>query len=174
MGGTGCTSRPSLIDVGNSGTSIRLLAGWSAGFDWLTILAGDASIAERPMGRVTEPLRAMGAAIDGRGGGRRPPLVVRGGHLHGIDYRLPVASAQVKAAVLLAGLAADGPTTVREDVPTRAHTEELLARCGADLTIGPGSVTVRRSSTVTPRPGRGGRSFPGRVLDRGRLHRAGQ
>jgi 3-phosphoshikimate 1-carboxyvinyltransferase len=98
---------------------------------------------------VTEPLRAMGAAIDGRGGGQRPPLVVRGGHLHGIDYRLPVASAQVKAAVLLAGLAADGPTTVREDVPTRAHTEELLALCGADMTIEPGSVTVRRS-TLSP------------------------
>ncbi len=134
-----------VIDVGNSGTAIRLLAGWSAAFPWLTVLQGDASIAERPMGRVATPLRAMGARIDGRDDGRLPPLIVRGGGLSGIDYRLPVASAQVKAAILLAGLAADGATTVREDVPTRAHTEEMLAACGADLDVGTGWVTVRRS-----------------------------
>jgi 3-phosphoshikimate 1-carboxyvinyltransferase len=134
-----------VIDVGNSGTAIRLLAGWSAAFPWLTVLQGDASIAERPMGRVAAPLRAMGARIDGRDDGRLAPLIIRGGGLSGIDYRLPVASAQVKAAVLLAGLAADGATTVREDVPTRAHTEEMLAACGADLEVGPGWVTVRRS-----------------------------
>ncbi len=138
-----------VIDVGNSGTSIRLLAGWSAGFDWLTVLQGDRSIAQRPMARIAEPLRAMGASIDGRQGGRLAPLVVRGGHLHGIDYRLPVASAQVKAAILLAGLAADGETTVREDVATRAHTEEMLAACGADITVAPGAVSVRRS-TLSP------------------------
>jgi 3-phosphoshikimate 1-carboxyvinyltransferase len=135
-----------VLDVGNSGTGIRLLAGWSASFPWLTILQGDASIAERPMGRVADPLRAMGAAVDGRDRGCLPPLVIRGGDLHGIDYRLPVASAQVKAAILLAGLAADGETTVREDVPTRAHTEELLAASGADIEVGPGWATVRRSS----------------------------
>ena len=134
-----------VIDVGNSGTAIRLLAGWCAGFPFLTVLQGDASIGRRPMDRVAVPLRAMGATIDGRDGGRLPPLVVRGGNLHGIDYRLPVASAQVKAAVLLAGLAADGATTVREDVPTRTHTEELLARCGADISVVGGAVTVRRS-----------------------------
>ena len=138
-----------VIDVGNSGTSIRLLAGVCAGFGWLTVLQGDASIARRPMGRITEPLRAMGANIDGRHGGRLPPLVVRGGDLHGIDYRLPVASAQVKSAILLAGLAADGETTVREEVATRAHTEEMLAGCGADITVAPGVVTVRRS-TLSP------------------------
>ncbi len=135
-----------VIDVGNSGTGIRLLSGWSAAFAWLTVLQGDASIAERPMGRITEPLRAMGARIDGRQDGRLPPLVVRGGDLRGIDYRLPVASAQVKAAILLAGLSAEGETTVVEDVPTRAHTEELLAACGADIEVGAGWVTVRRSS----------------------------
>ena len=135
-----------VIDVGNSGTGIRLLAGWSAGFPWLTILQGDASIAERPMGRVADPLRAMGALVDGRHNGALPPLVVRGGGLRGIDYRLPVASAQVKTAVLLAGLSADGETTVREEVPTRAHTEELLAAGGADIDVGEGWVTVRRSS----------------------------
>jgi 3-phosphoshikimate 1-carboxyvinyltransferase len=138
-----------VIDVGNSGTGIRLLAGWSAAFPWLTVLTGDASIAHRPMARVAQPLRAMGAVIDGRDGGRLPPLAIRGGRLRGIDYQLPVASAQVKGAVLLAGLAAEGETTVREPVPVRAHTEELLARCGADIDVKPGVVTVRRS-TLSP------------------------
>jgi 3-phosphoshikimate 1-carboxyvinyltransferase len=136
----------SVIEVGNSGTAIRLLAGWSAGFPWLTVLQGDASIAGRPMGRVADPLRAMGARVDGRDRGRLPPLVVRGGELVGIDYRLPVASAQVKTAILLAGLSADGETTVREDVATRAHTEEMLTACGADIDVAPNSVTVRRSA----------------------------
>jgi 3-phosphoshikimate 1-carboxyvinyltransferase len=138
-----------VVDVGNSGTGIRLLAGWSAAFDWLTVLAGDASIARRPMDRVTEPLRAMGATVDGRQGGRLPPLIIRGGRLHGVDYAMPVASAQVKGAVLLAGLGAEGETTVRESVPVRAHTEELLAIFGADVSVGPGVVTVRRS-TLSP------------------------
>jgi len=132
-----------VIDVGNSGTGIRLLAGWAAGLDALSVLAGDASVARRPMDRVAGPLRAMGASIDGRDHGRLPPLVVRGGRLHGIDYRLPVPSAQVKGAVLLAGLAAEGVTTVREDVPTRAHTEELLAACGADVRVEEGAVHLR-------------------------------
>jgi 3-phosphoshikimate 1-carboxyvinyltransferase len=146
-GGRSRLREPSaVIDVGNSGTGIRLLAGWSAALPWLTVLQGDPSVAERPMGRVVEPLRAMGAVVDGRHGGRLPPLVIRGGALTGIDYRLPVASAQVKAAILLAGLAAEGDTTVREDVPTRAHTEEMLAACGADIEVSPGRVTVRRSA----------------------------
>lgn len=145
-GGSARMSEPgAVIDVGNSGTAIRLLAGWAAGLDGLTVLEGDASIARRPMDRIAEPLRAMGARIDGRQGGRLPPLVVRGGGLHGIDYRLPVPSAQVKGAVLLAGLAAAGETTVREAVPTRLHTEELLRLCGADLDLGDGVVTVRPS-----------------------------
>jgi 3-phosphoshikimate 1-carboxyvinyltransferase len=136
----------SVLDVGNSGTGIRLLAGWAAAMPWLTVLAGDESIAQRPMERVVTPLRQMGAAIDGRGDGRWPPLVIRGGDLHGIDFRPPVASAQVKGAVLLAGLTAKGATTVREDVPTRMHTEELMALFGADITIEPGASTVRPSS----------------------------
>ena len=135
----------SVVDVGNSGTAIRLLAGWAAGIDGLTVLEGDASIARRPMARVAAPLRAMGATVDGRSGGAYPPLVVRGGGLHGVEHRPAVASAQVKGCVLLAGLAADGETTVREPVPTRRHTEELLARFGADVDSGPGWATVRRS-----------------------------
>jgi 3-phosphoshikimate 1-carboxyvinyltransferase len=146
-GGTGRLHEPdTILDVGNAGTGIRLLAGWAAGLPWLTILSGDASVSARPMGRVVEPLRAMGARLDGRRGGSLAPLVVRGGGLHGIDYRPPVPSAQVKSAILLAGLAADGETTVREEVPTRAHTEDLLVRCGADITVVPGAVTVRRST----------------------------
>jgi 3-phosphoshikimate 1-carboxyvinyltransferase len=134
-----------VIDVGNSGTGIRLLAGWAATLDGISVLAGDASVAARPMDRVSTPLRLMGARIDGRGDGRFPPLVVRGGQLRGIDYAPPVASAQVKGAVLLAGLGASGETTVREQTPTRLHTEELLQLCGADITWAPGTATVRPS-----------------------------
>ena len=134
-----------VIDVGNSGTSIRLLAGLCAGFDWLTVLVGDESITGRPMDRVAEPLRRMGAAVDGRGHGRFAPLVVRGGGLSGIDHEPPVPSAQVKSAVLLAGLSAEGETVVREPVPTRAHTEEMLVACGADVDVGDGRVAVRPS-----------------------------
>jgi len=124
-----------VLEVGNSGTTLRLTAGLCAGFDWLTVLAGDASIARRPMDRIAEPLRRMGARVDGRDGGRLPPLTVRGGGLESIDYDMPVASAQVKSAILLAGLSAEGETVVREPVPTRAHTEEMLAEAGADILV---------------------------------------
>jgi 3-phosphoshikimate 1-carboxyvinyltransferase len=134
-----------VIDVGNSGTGIRLLTGWASAIDGLTIIAGDESIARRPMDRVVEPLRRMGARIDGREGGRFPPLSIRGGSLHGIEYRLPIPSAQVKGAILLAGISAEGETTVLEDAVTRAHTEELLAHCEADMSVSPGRVSVRRS-----------------------------
>ncbi|MDQ6799188.1 MAG: 3-phosphoshikimate 1-carboxyvinyltransferase [Actinomycetota bacterium] len=151
-GGTDRLHEPEcVLDVGNSGTGIRLLAGFCAGFDWLTVLAGDSSVAHRPMDRVVDPLRAMGALIDGREDGHYPPLTVRGGSLVGIDYTPPVASAQVKSAVLVAGLGAEGETVVREPVPTRAHTEELLALCEADAEVthdhggGGRAVRVRRS-----------------------------
>lgn len=138
------------VDVGNSGTTIRLLAGLCAGFDWTTVLAGDASIARRPMDRVADPLRLMGAEVTGSGdGGRLPPLTVRGGCLHGIDYEMPVASAQVKSAILLAGLCAEGETVVREAIATRAHTEEMLADAGADITVDEGVVRLR-PSTIHP------------------------
>lgn len=138
-----------VLDVGNSGTGIRLLAGYVAALDGLVVLEGDESIARRPMDRVAVPLRLMGASVDGRQGGRLPPLAVRGGRLSGIDYTLPVASAQVKSAVLLAGLGAEGATTVREAVPTRAHTEEMLAAAGADIEVRQGEA----GSSVTLRPG---------------------
>jgi 3-phosphoshikimate 1-carboxyvinyltransferase len=142
-----------VIDVGNSATGMRLLAGFVASFDWLTVLQGDASVARRPMARVLEPLRRMGARVDGRQGGTLPPLVVRGGGLAGIDYTPPVASAQVKSAVLLAGLGAADDTVVREPVLTRTHTEELLSAGGAKVDVTPegrGQVIRLRASTLSP------------------------
>jgi 3-phosphoshikimate 1-carboxyvinyltransferase len=145
-GGSGRLHEPeSVVDVGNSATAIRLLAGWCAPRPWLVVLQGDASIAQRPMDRVTTPLRLMGASVDGRDQGSRPPLAVRGGGLRGIDYTPPVASAQVKGAVLLAGLGAEGQTVLREPVPTRAHTEEMLIAFGADVEVEPGAVRIRPS-----------------------------
>ena len=113
------------------------------------MLQGDASIARRPMDRIAIPLRLMGAQVDGRDNGRYTPLVIRGGALHGIDYTAPVSSAQVKSAILLAGLAAAGETTVREPVRSRAHTEEMLAVRGADLDVD-GSTVHLRPSTLRP------------------------
>lgn len=140
-----------VIDLGNSGTGIRLLAGLCAGLPWLTVLQGDRSISRRPMDRVAGPLRQMGASVDGREQGRLPPLVVRGGNLRGIDLDLTVPSAQVKGAVLLAGLAANGPTVVRERVPTRAHSEEMLLACGAHIEVSPdGLTTTLKPSRLEP------------------------
>lgn len=136
---------PGPINVGNSGTTIRLLAGIAAGCRFTTVLGGDASVNRRPMDRVAEPLRLMGADVDGSDGGRRAPLRITGGALRGITYQPPVASAQVKGAVLLAGLFAAGETVVREPVATRAHTEEMLAAFGADVCLGAGEVAVRAS-----------------------------
>ena len=132
-----------VLDMGNSGTGIRLLAGLCAGLPGLSVLTGDASIRRRPMSRVAEPLRTMGAKVDGRDGGRLPPLAVRGGGLNGVDYDLPVASAQVKSAVLLAGLAAAGETVVRQPVVTRAHTEEMLVAAGVDVQVSTDGLVVR-------------------------------
>lgn len=139
------------IDAGNSGTTMRLLAGFCAPLAGRTVIAGDASLSSRPMDRVVTPLRAMGARIGGRDGGRLAPLEIDGGGLHGIDYALPIASAQVKGAVLLAGLGADGETVVREQARTRAHTEELLELAGANLAIEEGGRVVRvRRSELRP------------------------
>ncbi len=141
------------LECGNSGTSMRLLAGLVAGFPWETELVGDASLSARPMDRVAEPLDLMGAHVAGRGELCLPPLRVHGGELRGIDWMSKVASAQVKSAILLAGLSASGTTTVREAVTTRAHTEEMLADAGADITVEPwgeGRVVQVRASTLRP------------------------
>ncbi|BDG60629.1 3-phosphoshikimate 1-carboxyvinyltransferase [Caldinitratiruptor microaerophilus] len=120
-----------VLDVGNSGTTIRLLTGLLAGQRFFSVLTGDASIRRRPMGRVVRPLTEMGAEIRGRQGGERAPLAVQGRALRPVHYRSPVASAQVKSAVLLAGLTCEGETAVTEPAPSRDHTERMLAGFGA-------------------------------------------
>lgn len=122
-----------VLDVGNSGTTIRLLLGILANLPFHTTVIGDASIAKRPMGRVTEPLRQMGAKIDGRNNGNYTPLSIRGGGLKAIEFQSPVASAQVKSCVLLAGLAADGETAVIEPEESRNHTERMLRAFGYEV-----------------------------------------
>jgi len=131
---------PSVLDCRNSGTSIRLFVGLLAPQPFLSVLTGDASLRSRPMSRVIEPLQRMGAAIFGREGDSKAPIVVRGGPLNGGRYEIPVASAQVKSALLLAGLYADGETAVQEPFPTRDHTERMLRAMGANVRFGEGPV----------------------------------
>jgi len=130
------------LDAGNSGTTMRLLAGILAGQSFEAELTGDASLRSRPMDRIVEPLSQMGARIAALGDGRFPPLRITGGPLRGISYTLPVASAQVKSAVLLAGLFARGETTVVEPNPTRDHTERMLAALGAPVRRDDGRVSI--------------------------------
>jgi len=134
-GASGLREAEDAIDCGNSGTGMRMLAGLASGYDILTVLTGDASLRTRPMARVAEPLRAMGARIDGRDGGSTAPLVIRGGALRGITYELPVPSAQVKLALTLAGLNADGVTEIISPAPMRDHTERMLAALGSPVTV---------------------------------------
>lgn len=151
---------PEPLDCGNSGTAMRLLLGVLAGLDGYACLWGDGSLRDRPMDRVVGPLAAMGARIDGRAGSSLAPLGVRGGALRGLEQTPPVASAQVKSAILLAGLSAVGDTVVHEPLRTRAHTEEMLAQAGAgiEVTDRGGSRTIRLSPgplapTATSVPG---------------------
>jgi 3-phosphoshikimate 1-carboxyvinyltransferase len=122
-----------VLDLGNSGTSIRLLAGLLSGQPFFSVMTGDASLRSRPMRRVIDPLRQMGANISGCSGGERAPLAIQGGPLKGIRYALPVASAQVKSALLLAGLYAEGETDLSEPLPSRDHTERLFRHFGLPL-----------------------------------------
>ena len=138
IGSRGLREPASVLDARNSGTTMRLLAGLLAAQPFLSVISGDASLNERPMGRIIEPLARMGADITGRDAGRLAPLVIRGGPLRGIQYRMPAASAQVKSALLLAGLYAEGETVIEEPAPTRDHTERMLAKMGADLQFGEG------------------------------------
>ncbi len=135
------------LDCGNAGTLMRLLPGILAGQDGRFELVGDESLSARPMERIADPLRRMGARVETTQG--HAPLVVEGGTLAPIDYELPVASAQVKSAVLFAGLYAEGAeTTVVEPIPTRDHTERLLERAGARVERGPGRVSVRAAKRL--------------------------
>jgi 3-phosphoshikimate 1-carboxyvinyltransferase len=136
------------IDVGNAGTLMRLLPGWLAaqeGRSW--ILDGDASIRRRPVDRIAEPLRRMGARIDATDE-RFPPFTVHGSRLHAISYDMPVASAQVKSCVLMAGLVADGATTVLEPLPSRDHTERMLAAAGVSIHRNGRRVTVANTDEL--------------------------
>ena len=135
--GNGGFREPSdVIDCGNAGTAVRLIMGCAAGFPLTVSFTGDQSLRGRPMGRVLEPLARMGATWLGRDGGRLP-LTLKGGNLRGIEYRLPVASAQVKSAVLLAGLHAEGGVTVIEPALSRDHTERMLSAFGVSLRFTP-------------------------------------
>ena len=130
------------IDLGNSGTAMRLMAGLLSGQVFGSVLTGDASLTGRPMGRIIRPLTKMGAAIESDCDGT-PPLQISGGlRLHGVHYDLPVASAQVKSAVLLAGLYADGTTSVCEPAVTRDHTERMLRSMGATVAASSGTISM--------------------------------
>ncbi len=143
VGASGLRAPDGPLDLGNSGTAMRLMAGVLAGQEFDSVLTGDKSLTSRPMSRVIAPLTAMGAAIESDCDGT-PPLQISGGlRLHGIDYRLPIASAQVKSCVLLAGLSADGRTSVIEPAITRDHTERMLAAMGADIAVEGSRITVQ-------------------------------
>jgi len=162
----GLTKPEGILNVGNSGTTIRIISGILAGQVFETTITGDASIQKRPMRRIAEPLGRMGARVEGRegrdkreekgGGGKEiyPPLIISGGKLRSIEYKLPMASAQVKSCVLLAGLYAEGETTIIEPAPSRDHTERMLAYLGVPLRRFKNEIDLR-----------GGVSFEGREIE---------
>ena len=135
VGLTGLEKPKDVLDVGNSGTTIRLLSGILAGNDFESILIGDESIAKRPMKRVTDPLREMGCRIEGKDDANYTPIKIYGGNLNGIDYKMPVSSAQVKSALILASLYANNSSIIREKSRSRNHTEIMLNSFGADIKV---------------------------------------
>jgi len=142
VGLRGLKAPEGVLDAGNSGTAVRLMTGVLAGQSFASTLDGDASLRRRPMRRVVEPVRRMGARVEGRDGGEYLPLTIHGGALHGIDHVSPVASAQVKSCVLLAGLYAEGLTCVREPRPSRDHTERMLPLFGQPVEVRDNAVTL--------------------------------
>ena len=125
-----------VIDCGNSGTTVRLIAGILAGNPFFSTLTGDASLRQRPMARVVAPLQTMGADISGRAGDTRLPVAIKGGNLNALHYEMPVASAQVKSCLVLAGLYANGVTSITEPYKSRDHTEKMLSSMGANIESG--------------------------------------
>lgn len=153
-GTEGLREAESVLDVGNSGTTARLLMGIISGLPFHSVIIGDASIGKRPMKRVTKPLKMMGAQIDGREDATYTPISIRGGSLKGITYESPVSSAQVKSSILLAGLFAEGKTTISEPEKSRDHTERMLKAFGCELEVDGNTVSIRggqhlKSTTVT-------------------------
>lgn len=147
----GWTEPDAVLDTGNSGTTTRLMLGLLAGTSFHSVAAGDDSIAKRPMKRIVDPLRLMGADIRGRSDGRFTPLAIQGTRLAGIHYTLPVASAQVKSAILLAALNADGKTIIEEPVATRDHTEIMLRHFGADIKRNENIIEMTGGQTLSAR-----------------------
>ncbi len=131
-----------VIDAGNSGTTARILSGLLSGQRFFSVITGDASLRTRPMARVVEPLKMMGAQIWGREEGRLIPLAIKGGGLSSIDYESSISSAQVKSAILFAAIYAKGTTTVKEPIKSRDHTERMLSAFGADIKVEDTEVTV--------------------------------
>ncbi len=142
-GWEGLRQAPDTIDCGNSGTTMRLLSGLLSGQPFISRLDGDSSLRQRPMQRVIDPLTMMGAKIISKTFDGRAPLEIQGGELCGIEYRMPIASAQVKSAILLAALQADGLTTVREPLKSRDHTEVMLRGFGAEVSVNCTTVALR-------------------------------
>ncbi|WHY75874.1 3-phosphoshikimate 1-carboxyvinyltransferase [Neobacillus sp. WH10] len=145
----GLTEPDGVLDVGNSGTTIRLLMGILAGRPFFSTLVGDESIGKRPMTRVTGPLTRMGAWLDGRKNGAFTPISIRGGQLNPFHYELPVASAQVKSALILAGLQAAGESTIIEPAETRDHTERMIQQFGGEITKNNKVITVKGGQKLT-------------------------
>jgi len=142
-GGLGGLLEPTdVMDCGNSGTTLRLMTGLLAGCPFFSVLTGDRSLRSRPMRRVIEPLRTMGAEVMGRAAGTLAPLAIFGKKLSGIAYPMPIPSAQVKSAILLAGLTASGVTSVTEAIPSRDHTERMLRYFEGPITVQDGKISV--------------------------------
>ncbi|QCJ43273.1 3-phosphoshikimate 1-carboxyvinyltransferase [Bacillus sp. S3] len=145
----GLTEPDAILDVGNSGTTIRLLMGILAGRPFFSTVAGDESIGKRPMTRVTGPLTKMGASLDGRKNSAFTPISIRGGQLNPIHYELPVASAQVKSALILAALQTDGESTIIEPAETRDHTERMIRKFGGEIDKDHKVITVKGGQKLT-------------------------
>ena len=146
LGSQGFKEPMEVLNAGNSGTTLRLLTGLLAAQPFLSVITGDRSLRSRPMGRLVQPLTMMGAEILGRQGNTLAPLAIRGNHLNGFEYRLPVASAQLKSALLLASLSAQGETLLHQPAASRDHTERMLRSMGADLEEDGLSLTIKPSS----------------------------
>jgi 3-phosphoshikimate 1-carboxyvinyltransferase len=146
----GLSEAGDVIDCGNSGTTIRLLSGVLAGNPFFSVLTGDGSLRTRPMARVIKPLSLMGAEIMARSGNKYPPLAIRGRKPEPLQYTMPVASAQVKSSLLLAGLYADGETAITEPAKSRDHTEMMLPAFGADLKVDGLTVRIRGGRELSP------------------------
>ena len=144
-GSNGLRQSQDVLDAGNSGTTMRLMSGILAGRDFKATMTGDESLRSRPMGRIIKPLSTMGAVIRGRDNNTLAPLEFDGGTLSGIEYDLPVASAQLKSAILLAGIRAEGETQISQPSASRDHTERMLTAMGADISVEGLEVTVKQS-----------------------------